>query len=191
MSQVAVSLINAAVVGATLLVAGSQVLAQSRAEVLERIAPVGTVAIEGQAAAAQPAAPVAETMASNAPATMPEAESAPAPAPAAVAEPTMESAPVAEPVVASAPVAAPAGGGAGAELYVAKTCVACHGADARSPIMPTYPRLAGQNAQYLVQQLSDIKSGVRDHGQTMLMRGIMANVSDDEIKAIADWLSTL
>ncbi|MCB1761596.1 MAG: cytochrome c [Gammaproteobacteria bacterium] len=103
----------------------------------------------------------------------------------------MESAPVAEPVVASAPVAAPAGGGAGAELYVAKTCVACHGADARSPIMPTYPRLAGQNAQYLVQQLSDIKSGVRDHGQTMLMRGIMANVSDDEIKAIADWLSTL
>jgi len=194
--QVTVSFFKVAVVGMAVLVTSSQVLAQSRTEVLTRIAPVGRVAVEGQAAAVQPApAPAAESMAESAPAPAAEtlAESAPAPA----AETLAESAPAvaAESLAESAPpapeMAKPASGGAGAELFVSKTCSACHGADADSPIMPVYPKLAGQNAQYLVQQMQDIKSGARDHGQTMLMKGIMATVSEDEIKAIADWLGTL
>lgn len=187
MSQVAVYCFKAAVVGAAALVAGSQVLAQSsRADVLERIAPVGQVTVAGQPVAEQPAA---------APEAKPMAESTPAPAPAA--EPAQmvkeATAPVAqpEPPAAAAATAQPAGAGDGAALFVAKTCSACHGADANSPIMPAYPRLAGQNAPYLVQQLKDIKSGARNHGQTMLMKGILAGVSDDEINAIADWLSKL
>ncbi|MCB1871835.1 MAG: c-type cytochrome [Gammaproteobacteria bacterium] len=79
----------------------------------------------------------------------------------------------------------------GAELYKAKACFSCHGADAKTPIMPTYPKLAGQNAQYALNQMLDIKSGARANGQAAAMKGIVAGVSDDELKAIAEWLSTL
>jgi cytochrome c len=79
----------------------------------------------------------------------------------------------------------------GAELYTKKTCNACHGADANTPLLPVYPKLAGQNADYLFNQMKDIKSGARSNGQSAAMKGIMAAVSDDEIRAIADWLSGL
>ncbi|HHH38126.1 MAG TPA: c-type cytochrome [Sedimenticola sp.] len=79
----------------------------------------------------------------------------------------------------------------GAAIYKAKACFSCHGADAKTPVMPVYPKLAGQNAQYAYNQMKDIKSGARNNGQTAAMKGIIAGVSDEEMKAIADWLSTL
>ena len=79
----------------------------------------------------------------------------------------------------------------GAALYESKNCWSCHGKDARTPIMPIYPKLAGQNADYAFNQMKDIKSGVRNNGQTAAMKGVMALVSEDEMRAIADWLSTL
>lgn len=39
-------------------------------------------------------------------------------------------------------------------------CVACHGADGNSP-SAAFPKLAGQNAKYLVKQMRDIQSGAR------------------------------
>lgn len=77
----------------------------------------------------------------------------------------------------------------GAALYKSKTCFSCHGQDAKTPIMPTYPKLAGQNADYAYNQMMDIKSGARSSGQAAVMKGIMAMVSPEEAKAIADWLS--
>ena len=95
-------------------------------------------------------------------------------------------------VLAAAVGFAPSGIAAdGAALYKSKTCIACHGADANTPIMPAYPKLAGQNAAYAVQQMQDIKSGARNNGQTAAMAGIMHLVSEEEIKAIAEWLATL
>jgi cytochrome c len=79
----------------------------------------------------------------------------------------------------------------GAKLYQEKTCVACHGKDAKKALMPTYPKLAGQNAAYAEQQMKDIKSGARNNGQTAAMKGVMHLVSDEEIKALADYLSKL
>ena len=79
----------------------------------------------------------------------------------------------------------------GEALYKAKACFSCHGADANTPIMPLYPKLGGQNAQYAYNQMLDIKSGKRANGQSAVMKGIVAGVSDDELKAIAEWLSTL
>lgn len=79
----------------------------------------------------------------------------------------------------------------GAKLYMEKTCVACHGKDAKKPLMATYPKLAGQNAGYAEQQMKDIKSGARNNGQTAAMKGVMHLVSDEEIKALADYLSKL
>jgi cytochrome c len=79
----------------------------------------------------------------------------------------------------------------GAELYQKKTCFACHGKDANTPIMPAYPKLAGQSAVYAAQQMRDIKSGARANGMSAAMKGVMHLVSDEEIQAIADWLATL
>lgn len=79
----------------------------------------------------------------------------------------------------------------GAQLYQTKTCFSCHGKDAKTPIMPTYPKLAGQNAAYAAQQMKDIKSGARANGMTAAMKGVMHLVSDEEIDAIAEWLATL
>ncbi len=79
----------------------------------------------------------------------------------------------------------------GAALYQTKGCLACHGMDAKTPLMPIYPKLAGQNKDYAIAQMKDIKSGARNNGQTAVMKGIMAEVSDAEMAAIAEWLSSL
>jgi cytochrome c len=79
----------------------------------------------------------------------------------------------------------------GAELYVTKTCVACHGKDANTPILPIYPNLAGQSPDYAYNQMVDIKSGARSNGMTAAMKGVMHLVNEDEMRAIANWLGTL
>lgn len=68
-------------------------------------------------------------------------------------------------------------------------CMACHGPDGNKPLMPAYPKLAGQNADYLYAQMQDIKSGKRNNGMTAAMKGIMPMVNDEEMRAIADYLS--
>ena len=90
-----------------------------------------------------------------------------------------------------AAAATPAAALTGQELYQQKTCIACHGADAKTPILPEYPKLAGQNAAYLLRQALDIKSGARNNGNTAAMKGVMHLVTDDELKTITDWLATL
>jgi len=79
----------------------------------------------------------------------------------------------------------------GAMLYKTKTCFACHGADAKTPIMPVYPKLAGQSADYAFNQMMDIKSGKRANGQSAAMKAVMGMVSESESKEISKWLSTL
>ena len=79
----------------------------------------------------------------------------------------------------------------GATLYMTKGCIACHGPEGKAPILPIYPKLDGQSADYAFNQLKSIKSGARNNGQTAAMKGLMATVSEDEMRAIANWLSTL
>ena len=79
----------------------------------------------------------------------------------------------------------------GEALYKANTCWSCHGKDAKTPIMPTYPSLAGQNADYAFNQMKDIKSGARANGGAAAMKGVMGLVNEEEMRAIADWLATL
>ena len=79
----------------------------------------------------------------------------------------------------------------GEKLLKNKTCVACHGADAKTPLMPLYPKLAGQNKDYAKQQMLHIKSGKRANGQSAAMKGVMHLVSDEEIEALAEYISGL
>lgn len=87
----------------------------------------------------------------------------------------------------SATIAAPDG----AKLYAEKTCNACHGPKGDKPLMANYPKIAGQNAAYVEQQMKDIKSGARNNGQTAAMKGVMHLVNDEEIKAISEYLAKL
>jgi len=77
----------------------------------------------------------------------------------------------------------------GKTLYAAKGCVACHGADGKAPIMPLYPKLAGQNSEYIQNQLKDFKAQKRTNGQAALMFGMAGALSDAEMKQIADFLA--
>ena len=95
-------------------------------------------------------------------------------------------------LIAAAIVGSPAiGAPDGAALYKDKTCAACHGAKGDKPLMPNYPKVAGQKAAYIEQQMKDIKSGARNNGQTAAMKGVMHLVSDEEIKVLSEYLAKL
>lgn len=86
----------------------------------------------------------------------------------------------------------------GEKLYKTKTCMACHGLKGARPIQ-TFPALAGQNEKYVLTQMQDIKSGKRiaskdpatGHPYTEGMQAVMHLLSDDELKKIAKYLTSL
>ena len=87
---------------------------------------------------------------------------------------------------------APALAADGKALFVDKGCIACHGEDAKTPLQEGFPKLAGQSAEYALNQLKDIKSGARTNGQTVdVMKPIVSELTDDEMKALADYLFSL
>ena len=67
----------------------------------------------------------------------------------------------------------------------------CHGPEARDPALTEYPKLAGQNEQYLLQQMLDIRSTDRRNGYTGMMQPAVVNISDEEFAAIAAYLAAL
>jgi len=94
-------------------------------------------------------------------------------------------------IAAAAVLASGAALADGAKLYAEKTCLACHGAKGDKPLMPDYPKIAGQNAKYVERQMLDIKSGARANGNSAAMKGVMEIVSEAEIKEIAEFVSKL
>ena len=79
-----------------------------------------------------------------------------------------------------------AAGNAAAGKTKAAVCAACHGADGNS-VNPQFPKLAGQNANYLVEQLQDFKSGKR---RNAIMSGMAASLSVQDMQDIAAWFSS-
>ena len=77
----------------------------------------------------------------------------------------------------------------GETLYRDKLCVACHGVDGKHGAMDAYPNLDGLDANYMLTQMKDIKSGARNNSHTRAMKNIMDKVSDSEMSTIANWLS--
>ena len=68
----------------------------------------------------------------------------------------------------------------------AQVCAACHGPEGNKPSAPDQPVLAGQYADYLVQALSDYKSGKRTNP---IMKGFAAQLSKQDIEDLAAWFS--
>lgn len=95
---------------------------------------------------------------------------------------------VAAVALAFAVMANPAAAANGKALFTQKGCPACHGPNGDKPLQPAYPKLAGQNADYLIAQLKAFKAKQRTSGQSALMWGMAATLSDSDMKAIATWL---
>ena len=68
----------------------------------------------------------------------------------------------------------------------AAACAACHGADGNS-VVSANPKLAGQNAKYVVAQLQYFKTGERDNA---IMKGMAAGLSDQDMADIAAFYAT-
>ena len=77
----------------------------------------------------------------------------------------------------------------GALLYRQFQCHVCHGEGGALPVEEGYPVITGQNRTYLTRQLIDIRDGIRDNGQTRLMRPLMTSMTDADAAAIARYLS--
>lgn len=74
---------------------------------------------------------------------------------------------------------------ADAQQIVSTVCMACHGMDGNS-VAPVFPRLAGQNAKYLVQQLNDYKSGKRKND---IMSPNVGPLTPEDIQGLATYFS--
>jgi cytochrome c553 len=82
--------------------------------------------------------------------------------------------------------AAQAADAARAEEIVQGKCFICHGASGESS-SPVFPRLAGQNAVYVAQQLADYKSGRR---KSSTMQPMVEDLSPDDMKALGEWFAS-
>ncbi|MFS2018118.1 c-type cytochrome [Massilia sp. CT11-108] len=67
-------------------------------------------------------------------------------------------------------------------------CASCHGATG-SGIPAQYPRVAGQHQDYTVAQLQAFKAGGRSNSPQMAT--LAKRLSDDEMKAVADYIAGL
>ncbi len=65
-------------------------------------------------------------------------------------------------------------------------CLGCHGDKLQGK--GQFPKLSGQQPQYLSKQLQDFKTGARKAGP---MNALAQNLSEDDIKALAAYLGSL
>ena len=65
-------------------------------------------------------------------------------------------------------------------------CASCHGADGNS-LVPIYPKLAGQNAEYITKQLQEFKSGAR---KDPVMAGMVAALSEQDMTELGAYFAS-
>ena len=68
------------------------------------------------------------------------------------------------------------------------SCAACHSPSGHGNSPAAYPALAGQNYEYLVNQLENFKSGQRSNDPAGMMRDIAERMSDKEIEAVSTYI---
>ncbi|GMR03717.1 MAG: c-type cytochrome [Gammaproteobacteria bacterium] len=82
---------------------------------------------------------------------------------------------------------AQAGGNAAAGKAKAAACQGCHGMDGNGGADPTWPKLAGQDADYIAKQLADFKSGAR---KNPIMTGIAAALTRRDMKDLGAYYAS-
>ena len=71
-------------------------------------------------------------------------------------------------------------------------CIGCHSPDGQGLAAAGFPHLGGQHASYIEKQLTDFREGDRTNdGDSMILRGIAAKMSNKDIKALASYIQGL
>lgn len=71
-------------------------------------------------------------------------------------------------------------------------CAGCHGADGKTKALGKSAIIAGESAADLESKLAAYKAGTRNvAGMGMLMKGQVAAMSDEDIKAVSEYISSL
>lgn len=94
---------------------------------------------------------------------------------------------------AAVPEQAPVANADVAKLFEKGACVSCHGANFNKPIDGSYPKIAGQHADYLYVALKAYKiEGNANVGRANpIMAGQAKQFSNAELRAMADYLASL
>jgi cytochrome c553 len=94
---------------------------------------------------------------------------------------------------ANAAAAAPTPPVAVAELLKKGNCASCHGENLNKPIDPSYPKLAGQHADYLYVALKAYQTEANPYlgRSNAIMIGQAKQYKHSELRAIAQYISSL
>lgn len=69
-------------------------------------------------------------------------------------------------------------------------CASCHGPSGAG-IPAQFPRVAGQYPEYALAQLQAFRAGERSNDPNQMMRAIAVKLSDQEIKAVSEYMTGL
>lgn len=70
-------------------------------------------------------------------------------------------------------------------------CAGCHGPNGVGNGPAVFPRIGGQKTTYITKALNDFKSGTRSNDPNEIMRNIASKLTDKEIKAVAEYVSSM
>jgi cytochrome c553 len=70
-------------------------------------------------------------------------------------------------------------------------CSGCHGPAGLGSNLAKFPRIAGQHSEYTAQTLQYFRSQERANDPNAMMRGVAANLTDEEINAVAAYVEGL
>jgi cytochrome c553 len=74
----------------------------------------------------------------------------------------------------------------GEKLYMQNACIECHGPRGYSEDPDMFPKIAGLDRQYIIDQLLAFRSGSR---QNVIMSPVASMLSEDDIQALAAFIS--
>ncbi len=94
-------------------------------------------------------------------------------------------------LVGAAAAAPPRGDAAKGKQVAAQVCAPCHNADGNS-VISTNPKLAGQGADYIVKQLTDLAkpAGDKTGRENAIMSGFAASLEPADRLNVAAWFSS-
>lgn len=70
-------------------------------------------------------------------------------------------------------------------------CQSCHGADAGRAPAPGVDSIKGRDSSELLKELQGYKAGTFGGAQKQVMQGVAKQLSDDQMKSLADYVSKL
>ncbi len=70
-------------------------------------------------------------------------------------------------------------------------CSACHNPQGAGNALAVYPRLGGQHADYIANQLRAFRDGKRSNSPNGMMESISQRMSEEEIKAVSSYIEGL